>query len=510
MKLVNAGQMKDLEQKTITEYGIDGLLLMENAARGFCDVLEAEWGSVSGKSVAVFCGKGGNGGDGFAISRHLSNRGATVTVVFSEAPECLPTDARTNFNTIHRMGLPILTFSNIKNSAYDIAVDALLGIGFHGTVADKTADCIEKLNHCAQKIASVDVPSGADCSTGAVTGSCVRADLTVTFALPKPGHYLYPAKEFCGKVVVSDISVPKQEIANFPATMFTLDEESVEPLPKRKDNSHKGSFGKVLVFAGSTGMSGACMMTTAAVLKSGAGMVTAAVPDTIADSITARFPEAMTLPLPTREGNLTDAADTMIMEKLKNQTVLLAGCGLGTHEKTQKALLSVLSQWEKPMVIDADGINGLAGHIHIVKNKPVPPILTPHPLEFSRICGLSMEEIQNNRMQIAGEFAAQNNVVLVLKGADTIVAHPNGRLYIATQSNSGLAKAGSGDVLAGIIAALLAQGLSPGSAANLGVYIHSQAGLLAKTRYGAYSMTAGDVINALPDAFCELARATQE
>ena len=510
MKLVTAQQMSELEQCAIQEYGIDGLLLMENAARSFCDALESFFGSCCQKQIVVFCGKGNNGGDGFAISRHLYNRGADVTVVTTCNPKELKQDARKNFEIICRMEIPIASLQDVAGKSFDLVIDALLGTGFSGAVRPFMKDLINAVNQTGGKVISVDVPSGACCLDGSVSEPCVCADVTVTFGLAKPGHYLYPAKEYCGKVVVTDISLPKNLLSQFSADFYTLDGSLSAFLPKRKENSHKGSFGKVLVFAGSTGMSGAALMATTAVLKTGAGMVTAAVPDTICEIFSANLPEAMTLSLRTENEVLLEASANLIKEKLKTQDVLLAGCGLGTSETAKKALLAVLESCEKPMVIDADGINALSGHIYKVKNKTVPAILTPHPLEFSRISGLSVDYIQQNRLQVAQDFAKEFGVVLVLKGADTIVAHPDGEVYIATQSNSGLAKAGSGDVLAGVIAALLAQGATPKDGANLGVYIHSLAGMMVRNRLGAYSMTATDVIATLPETLEKLAQTEQE
>ncbi len=503
MKLLTAKQMTELERVAILQYGIDGLLLMENAARSFCDTLEENLWCVSGKTVAIFCGKGNNGGDGFAIGRHLHNRGASVTFFVG----CIPDkpDAKKNYDIIMRMGLPVLAMEDVKNSHYDLVIDALFGTGFHGTPKAEAATWINTMNDAGNTIASVDIPSGADASTGAVTGACVKATLTVTFATAKPGHYLYPAKEFCGKVFVTDISIPRQVCDDFEANFFTLDAELANVLPKRTENSHKGSYGKALIYAGSTGMTGACIMAATATLKSGVGMVTAAIPETIQNTVSARFTEIMTMPLPCSNTELTEDAGKMILEKLKTQDVLLAGCGIGITNTAKKTLLDIVSVCQKPMVIDADGINALSGHIHVIQNKAIPPVLTPHPLEFSRISGLSVEYILENRLQVAREFSYTHQVVLVLKGADTIVAHPNGNIYICPQSNSGLAKAGSGDVLAGVITALLAQGASPSDAANLGVYLHSRAGMLAREKNGAYGMSASDVIQALSHVMTELA-----
>ncbi len=508
MKLVTAPQMVSLEQSAIKDYGIDGLLLMENAARSFCDTLEKETGSVSGKTVSVFCGKGNNGGDGFAIGRHLSNRGALVSIIIHFSPEELKPDAKKNFDIVKNMGLSIQFFSEYQDTSVDLTIDALFGTGFHGEVTGVEKEMVNAINH-GKTVISVDIPSGTCASDGSVEGDCVRADLTVTFALPKPGHYLYPAKEFCGKVVVAEISIPRHLIEAFPAIFFTLDRDLRNVLPKRKENSHKGSFGKVLLFAGSPGMAGAGLMAATAVLKTGAGMATVATAETITNLYAEHLKEAMTLPLPTRDDHLTGESIHVLTEKLMTQDVLLAGCGLGTSDATREILLPLLFSCEKPMVIDADGLNLLSGHIHIIKNKTIPPVLTPHPLEFSRIIGRTTEDIRKNRIEIAREFAKEFGVILVLKGSDTLIAHPNGAIYICSQSNSGLAKAGSGDVLAGVIAALIAQGATPGDAANLGVYLHSMAGLIAREEQGAYSMLSSDVLAALPVAINRLSNSEE-
>ncbi|MGN1058839.1 MAG: NAD(P)H-hydrate dehydratase [Clostridia bacterium] len=505
MKLLTAAQMRELEQLAIREYGIDSLLLMENAARSFCDVLEAETGSVRDKEIAVFCGPGNNGGDGLAISRHLYNRGAAVTIAAGFDPSALKNDTKKNFDIITRMGLPVLSAAQLQGRRFAIAVDALFGTGFHGEPEGDMRTLIETVNQSGGLIAAVDMPSGTSADDGSAASCCVQADLTVTFGMAKLGQFLYPAKDMAGKVITTDISIPMPVASAFPTPYRTLDAGLAGRLPHRAENAHKGSFGKVLVMAGSPGMSGACAMAAAAVLKTGAGMVTAAVPRPIMETVAASFREMMTLPLPFEGDQLAKTAAGVVLEKLKNQDVLLAGCGLGAAEGTKKALLSVVGSCDKPMVLDADGINLLKGNINIIKNKTAPVILTPHPLEFSRISGHSAEYIRENRVPAAVDFAKTYKVVLVLKGADTVVAHPDGSVYICTQSNSGLATAGSGDVLSGVIASLLAQGAAPGDAANLGVYIHSQAGLAARKRLGAYGMTAGDVLDALPGAVAALA-----
>ncbi|MBE7022389.1 MAG: NAD(P)H-hydrate dehydratase [Ruminococcaceae bacterium] len=505
MKLVTATQMQALEQLAIEQFGISGTLLMENAARSFIEVLQGETGPVAGKEIAVFCGKGNNGGDGFAIARHLHNRGAQVTVIAGFSPEQLKQDAALNFEIITRMGLEVLPLAELGGRRFSLVIDALFGTGFHGEPKEGDADMIRAMNQSGATVVAVDMPSGTSAEDGGAAEVCVRADLTITFAAAKLGQFLYPAKAFVGKIIVADISIPREVLLTFPTPYRTLDEGLAEKLPPRPENSHKGSFGKVLLFAGSPGMSGACMMAGGAALKTGAGMVTAAVPRQLADGLSARVPEMMTLALPCEGESLSKTAGAVLKERLQVQDVLLAGCGLGSGENTKKALLSVISECDKPMVIDADGINLLKGNIHVIKDKPAPVIMTPHPLEFSRISGHSMEKILQNRIGTAAAFAKEFKLTLVLKGADTVVAHPDGRCYICPVSNSGLATAGSGDVLSGIIASLLAQGAEAREAANLGVYIHSLAGLRARDRLGSHGMTATDIIAELPAVMKKLA-----
>ncbi|MBE7034606.1 MAG: NAD(P)H-hydrate dehydratase [Ruminococcaceae bacterium] len=505
MKLVTSAQMKELEALAMETFAIDSLLLMENAARSFCDALEKQTESVSGKTVAVFCGPGNNGGDGFAIARHLHNRGAKVTIV-ALSPERLGKDAGKNRDIAVRMGLPVLSCADLTGQRFSICVDALFGTGFHGAVQGEACDMIAYMNEKSDFTASVDMPSGASADDGSVAESVVRADLTVTFGLAKIGQFLYPAKGCVGHLLVAEISLPREIVTQFPANLFGLDAGLSACLPGRPENSHKGRFGKVLVLGGSPDMAGAPAMAAEAVLKCGAGMVTAAVPKGVRETVAGFCREMMTVSLPVDGEQLSKTAAELVLTKLKGQDVLVAGCGLGTAEGTKKAFLSVVSACDKPIVIDADGINLLKGNINIIKNKTSPVVLTPHPAEFSRISGHSMDYLQANKLTAAKEFAAAYGVFLVLKGADTVVAHPDGKLFVCTQSNSGLATAGSGDVLSGVIASMLAQGASAGDAVNLGVYLHSRAGLLARDRVGAYGMTAADVLRFLPAAVESLSK----
>lgn len=505
MKIVTASQMRELERIAFDEYGFSSLVMMENAAQGFCDKLEQETGKVCGKKINIFCGRGNNGGDGFAIARLLSVRGAQVTVLIGFDTDRLSGDARVNYELAARFGISISEFSELAG-ACDIAVDALYGTGFHGEITGAEAEMVRLMNGCGAFVAAVDMPSGASAEDGSVAKICVRADLTVTFGAAKLGQFLYPAKKQAGRVVISEISIPRKVWDEYDSGLFTLDEEIWERIPRREENTHKGSYGKVLLFAGSKGMCGAGVMAAGAVMKSGAGMATLAVPKGIADIAAAKLTEVMTMALPSDGDAVAKSALTMLTEKLQQQEVLLMGCGLGASENVKHLVGQLVIESKKPVVIDADGINALKGNINILNQKKAPVVLTPHPMEFSRITGHSMDYIRHNRVRAARDFAKEYGVTLVLKGADSLVACPDGRVYVNTVSNSGMATAGSGDVLAGIIAGLAAQGASLEDAACVGVHLHTLAGGIAKEKLGEYGMTAVDILNAVPLA---LMRATE-
>lgn len=508
MKLVTATQMQELEQITFSEYGFSGLVMMENAAQGFCDKLEQVKGAVKGKKINIFCGSGNNGGDGFAIARLLLVRGALPTVFISFDAGKLKKDARTNYDAAVRFGVPVSEFSSLAGTC-DIIVDALFGTGFHGEIEGAEAEMVRRMNESSAFVAAVDMPSGASAEDGTAAKNCVWADLTVTFGAAKLGQFLYPAKQYVGRLEISEISIPPKIWEEYKCSYFTLDEEIFKRLPRRVCDGHKGSFGKCLIFAGSKGMCGAAVMASQAVMRSGAGMATLAVPKNISDIAAAKLTEVMTLALPTDGETVEKSALKMLTEKLAQQDVLLLGCGLGGGENIKYLVNSLVSESKKPMVIDADGINALKGNINILKSKKAPAVLTPHPMEFSRISGHSMEYIRTNRVSAARSFAKEYDVTLVLKGADSLVACPDGRVYVNTISNSGMATAGSGDVLSGIIAGLAAQGASLADSACIGVHLHTLAGNLAKEKLGEYGMTAVDILEAVPYALKSAAECLQ-
>lgn len=501
MKVVNVSQMRGLEQAAIEDCGVPSLLLMENAAAGFLMALERETGSVAGKKIHVFCGRGNNGGDGFAIARMAHNLHADVTITLLFDETLAEGDAKTNLKIVKKMGIPFSAAGG--GISCDIIVDAIFGTGFHGEIEGNVKSCIDAINNSGAFVASVDIPSGVSADTGHASASSVFADLCVTFAALKPGHLLFPGRGHFLKLIKGNISVPREVINELRSGYDVIDNSKRELIPKRETNSHKGSFGKALAFVGSAGMSGAAVLSSSAILKSGAGMATAAVPETVLGAVCAHLTSVMTVPLPCENGSLAEPAADLLLEKLKHQDVLLAGCGIGTSDAAKKTICRLVTENEKPMVLDADGLNAVSGCTELLLEKKCELILTPHIVEFSRLTGLTVLKIKENPILAAREFAQKFQVTLVLKDAVTVVAAKDGTVFISPSSNSGLATAGSGDVLAGIITGLLSQGARPEHAAVGGVYLHLAAGNIARKAKGEYGMTSEDLLSSVPAAFME-------
>ncbi len=482
MKAITADAMRHLEDEAINEYKIPSIVLMENAACGFVAALNSEYGKTAGKKICVLCGKGNNAGDGYAIARLLSFSGDKVFVLPVFDVSLLSGDAKTNADVIKNMGI---TFINDLEDEYDIIVDAIFGTGFHGEVKSPVKELIEKVNHTSAYIASVDVPSGVSL-TGATNDCFIKCDLCVTFGYAKLYQFTGAAQSSFKKLIVAPISIPEPD--NF-ATVITKDVFSM--LPKRDEISHKGTFGKVLAYVGSHGMAGAAILSGSAILKSGSGMATVAVPDEIIPTIAHEFPSVMTCPL-------KDDAESVLTEKTKGADAILIGCGLGTNDETKERVKSLIN-CEKPMVIDADGLNILSENTDLIKDKNA--ILTPHIAEFSRLSGVSVADIKKNPVKHLTDFCARFGACVVLKDSVTLICDKSGCLAVNHAPNSGMATAGSGDVLAGIITSMLAQGLSPFDAAVTGVYAHSAAGSMARESLGAAGMTSLDILSFVPKAF---------
>lgn len=515
MRVVTAEEMKALDKAAIEEYGISGLVLMENAGRQVVELIRRELGEVRGKVITVFIGKGNNGGDGLVIARHLLNMGAEVKVLSMVNLEEISGDAAVNLDIWRKMDQKIFSLHHgdginivklvLMNT--DMIVDAIYGTGFRGRIAEKAGRVIEALNGSGIPIVAVDIPSGLEADTGKVNGPCIRAHYTVTFGLPKLGLILEPGADFTGRLTVADISIPAVLVEKIAPQRYLISADLVkEWLPSRPSPAHKGNFGRVLVVAGSRGMTGAACLTGESALRAGAGLVTVAVPETLHDIMEGKLTEVMTTPLPdTGKGALGRGARQRILSLLEDSDVLAIGPGLSQAAEVVALVKELLPSVRVPCVLDADAINALAGAGEVLRKVQAPVVITPHPGEMARLMGVTTKEIQEDRIGAAVKAAEKWRVVTLLKGARTVVAAPDGAIYINPTGNPGMATAGSGDVLTGVVASLIAQGMETARAAAAGAYIHGLAGDLAAREKGMMGMIAGDILSALPAATRELA-----
>ena len=495
MLLANAEQAKRIDEITIEEYGVPGIALMENAGAAVARrALE-----LSGTKYAVVCGKGNNGGDGFVAARHLFSRGARVVVVLYADEELLSGDAAVNFDALKKLGVPVV--DDLPSDA-NVIIDAVLGIGAKGAPDGEAERAIDAINNAVGTVLSIDVPSGLDCSNGNAEGRCVQADVTVTFGVNKIGLAVYPGAQYAGRVIVEEISFAPQSVERQNITVRTIDEVR---LPRRAQNGHKGSFGQVLALCGSEEYTGAAYLASTTALKSGCGLVRLGTPRTAHLALAQKLTEVIVMPLDDRDGKLSAEVADEIVKAMSGADAIICGCGLGQSDDIIEIVKSVIENADCPLVLDADGINALAADLSVLKGERRGDIvITPHLGEMSRLIGAPISEIQKDVVGVAKSFACEYNVVTVLKSAATAVALPNGEVYVNTGGNSGMATAGSGDVLAGLIGGFIAQGVTPSEAAVAGVYIHSLAGRKAAAMMGEHGMLASDILNEIPFAIKDI------
>ncbi len=512
MRVVTNAEMKKIDGLAIRQMGIPGPVLMENAGRGCVDVLQ-KYFDLPGLKVLVVCGKGNNGGDGFVMTRHLLNRHACVKTVLLGRERELKGDALRNYRLMKNANCEVISASRIaqlrnlsREFHPDVIVDAVFGTGFTGIPQGIFGQAIEFMNESEAFILSVDIPSGINGNDGQCTNTCVIADATATMCLPKRGHYLFPGRAFCGELHVIDIGVPYSLInAGFPRTVEFEDIFSL--LPFRPPDGNKGTFGSILVIAGARGFCGAAAMAARAALKAGAGFVRLAAPRGIIDSLEATLLEVVKIPLEQTDAEtISPAAIEDLKLFLKSSTAIVVGPGITTNPETAVFIKRLLTQIRVPCIIDADAINIIAQSPEIAKKIHAPVIMTPHPGELARLIKSTPQMINRNRFDIAAECARKFNCVLVLKGAPTLIAAPDGKTYVNTTGNSGLASAGSGDVLVGLISGLVAQKQSLLHAAVTGVFMHGLAADLAMKESSEYTLTAADLIEYTPRAFNHILR----
>lgn len=513
MKLITADEMKEIDRRASSEYMIPSIILMENAGLRTTEKIVELLGGVEGRHIVILVGRGNNGGDGLVIARHLLNAGAHVIVFMCAEAKQLSADAAINYEILTRIGgsiYPLQHESDLQRFIMallkaDMVVDALYGIGFKGSLGEFETKLANFVNQSQSLVLAVDIPSGLEADSGRVNGVAFKADHTVTFALPKQGMILGKDREYAGQLTVVDISIPGALLKDERMKLQIITEEMVSPHFKpRARETHKGSYGHALVIGGSNGMSGAAVMTSWAALRCGAGLVTLALPDKIM-SAAGLVPEIMSRGLPsTPEGTIAAEARPIIENLLGIASVCAIGPGMSRYEESNAVVRTVLEKAGIPLLIDADGINALQGDADLIKDRQVPIVITPHPGEMARLTGMSAEEIQSQRIETSRYYAGQWGVTIVLKGHNTVVAHPCGQVFVNLNGNPGMATAGSGDVLSGIIAGLIAQGLKPTDAAVAGVFLHGRAGDLASLHRGQRPLVATDLIDRMGNVINEL------
>ena len=521
MKVVTAEEMRNIDGKTIKKYGIPGPVLMERAGLAVAVRIRELFDE---KKVIVLAGGGNNGGDGIVVARNLYNWGWNVKLLLMTKEDKLSVGCLAQLKIARKMGVPVefratLTSRDIHSA---VVVDAMLGTGINKPVTSPMAEAIVFLNRSDVRVVSVDIPSGISSDDGQVKGEAVVADYTVTFGLPKVGHLLHPGAGHTGQLFIEEIGFPEELLRSDLLKIQSIEQADASfLLPERTRYSHKGDYGHVLLVAGSIGKTGAALMAAEACLRTGAGMITIGVPETLMSVFQERVTEEMVLPLPDNgHGIITEKAAETILDFLNRKADILAiGPGISTGPNITKLLRTLLISVTTPMVLDADAINSIAGNTELLSKVKAPVILTPHNGEMARLLSKGNAEdeimpeielnelrktIEKNRINAAVSFTKKTGTYLILKGVPTIVSEPEGNAFINTTGNPGMATAGAGDVLTGIVAAFLAQGLNPSDAAILGVYLHGLAGDLAASEKGMHSLIATDIIGKIPEAFKHL------
>lgn len=501
--------MRAIDQLAMSEFGIPGIVLMENAGLQVVEAVRTALQGLNKGAVVVVCGTGNNGGDGMVVARHLLQAGLHVESFLVGEESGLTADALTNYTILRALGAvprPVRREEDLEGLAHalvrsDLVVDALFGTGFHGQLPPLAAGVVRVLNASGRPVVSVDIPSGVDADSGRVAGEAVQATWTVTLGLPKRGLFAEPGRSHAGILTVADIGLPRRLTEDPELRDHVVTEDMVAPLFRpRPAATHKGDFGHVLVVGGSVGMTGAVIMASHAALCSGAGLVTAAVPASQQPLVEGRLVEVMTLPLAENgHGSVGLEALPALENMLGAVSVCAVGPGMGRFDEAHAVVRFILERAGVPVIVDADGLNAVAEDVEVLKNRQVPIVLTPHPGEMARLSGLSVAEIQADRLEVARRYAVEWGVTLVLKGHHTVVATPRGETFLNLTGNPGMATAGSGDVLCGIIAGGVAQGLRPAVAAMAGVYVHGRAGDLAREQRGERGLLAMDIADRVPE-----------
>jgi len=514
LPVFTADEMRRVDQRAIRELGIPGATLMENAGCGAAERIQAALPGLGlrrrGVRVAIVCGKGGNGGDGFVVARWLKRAGHRVQVFLVARPDELRGDAALKHREMERRAIRtrVVQDDAVLPAALadaELVVDALLGTGSRGAPAPAMARAIEQINASGRPVVALDLPSGLPADGDAPAGPVVRAVLTTTFAGVKRGLIVGGGPEAAGRVEVVDIGVPQAEVARGIDTFVLEAADVARHFPRRPRESHKGSYGHLLVVAGSVGKSGAAALAARAAMRAGAGLVTVATASGAQPAVAALLLEAMSESLPeTAAGSIALKARERLHDLLQARDAIALGPGLGLDDDTQAVARALVFDAARPCVVDADALTALTGHLDRLRGAPAARCLTPHPGEMARMLGASIADVQRDRIKTVRQFATARGVHVVLKGATSVIGTPGGVVLLNPTGNPGMASGGTGDVLTGIVGAFLARGLEPGDALAAAVYLHGLAGDIAAARQGQESLIAGDVVESLPAAFWQI------
>jgi hydroxyethylthiazole kinase-like uncharacterized protein yjeF len=561
MQVATPLQMREIDRKAITEYGIPGIVLMENAALQVVREIERMLGEVAGKKILVFAGKGNNGGDAFAVARHLYNKGARIGLCVLACRNSIKGDAAVNLAIIEKMGIEMVeiigTGNNDNNESKDsndnkkdagngdnrgntgncpgkdsmredtenktkylkgiqyaknwlamadLVVDGIFGTGLKGEITGVGAEIIKLINSYSKPVISIDIPSGINGETGDVCGVCIKASKTVTFGLPKIGLILFPGCEYAGELIVADIGIPPEVLGGMGIKIHIIEKKTVASMiPARERQTNKGDYGKVLIISGSRGMTGAGCLAARAAHRAGAGLVYLAVPGSLLPVYGASLTETIVIPVEDQgKGHIVLDGVVFLEKQMEGKDVIAAGPGLSVNEGTIGFISRIIESSTLPLVLDADALNAIAHDVSVLKRLKTTAVITPHPGEMARLTGKSTDQVQRDRVNMAREFASKWGVITVLKGFRTVVALPDETIYINLTGNPGMATAGTGDVLTGIIAGLIAQGIKPEDAAVAGVYLHGLAGDIAAFKKGEYGLVASNLVDEIPGAIMEI------
>lgn len=515
MRVLTAREMAAVDRRAIEEIGIPGMVLMENAAAGVVEAVAERFPTAT--RVAIFCGPGNNGGDGFAVARLLDARGYRCHVFAVEGASSATGDAGLQLAILERLGLAVERLRPEDDvepavavaGGCDLVIDGLFGTGLSRALEGHFAALVEALGELRVPVVAIDLPSGLDGSRAEIPGPTLAADLTVTFAAPKVAHVFAPAAERVGELVVAELGIPPRLVDEAPAGDGALHllvaEEIAAFLPPRVADTHKGSYGHVLLVAGSAGKAGAAILAARGALRGGAGLVTAAVPAPLLATVDGGSWESMTVALPTdADGDLGEDAVAAVRAAAAGKDAVGLGPGVGRGDATGRAVRRLVLELPLALVVDADGLGPFAGDLAALRERPAATVLTPHPGELARLLGLATGEIQADRLGAARRAAAESGAVVVLKGHRTLVAAPDGTVWVNPTGNAGMASGGTGDVLTGLVAALLGQRYDAEVAAQIAVFVHGLAGDLAAEALGERALLAGDLLDCLPAAFQRL------